>query len=48
MKKIGCTGQMGSGKSFIIREFSNLGVPTLMMDDVAKSIQNENIELNLI
>jgi dephospho-CoA kinase len=47
MKKIAITGNQGSGKSFIIREFSNLGVPTLMMDDVAKSIQNENVELNL-
>jgi dephospho-CoA kinase len=47
MKKIAITGNQGSGKSFITREFSNLGVPTLMMDDVAKSIQNENVELNL-
>jgi len=39
MKKIACTGQMGSGKSFITREFSKLGVPTLMMDDVAKLVQ---------
>ena len=39
MKKIGITGNQGSGKSFIVREFSKLGVPTLMMDDVAKLVQ---------
>jgi len=39
MKKIAITGQMGSGKSFITREFSKLGVQTLMMDDVAKLVQ---------
>lgn len=39
MIRIGITGQMGSGKSFITKEFSKLGVPTIMMDDVAKMVQ---------
>lgn len=39
MKKIGISGQMGSGKSFIVKVFSKLGVPTIMMDDVAKLVQ---------
>lgn len=45
MKKIGISGQMGSGKSFIVREFSKLGVPTIMMDDVSKLVQVKYIEL---
>jgi dephospho-CoA kinase len=40
MKKVCVTGPMGSGKSFITKEFSKLGVPTLMMDDVAKLVQS--------
>lgn len=40
MKKVCITGPMGSGKSFITKEFSKLGVPTLMMDDVAKLVQS--------
>lgn len=39
MKKICVTGSMGSGKSFIVKEFSKLGAPTIMMDDVAKLVQ---------
>ena len=45
MIKIGITGQQGSGKSFITNEFSKLGVPTIMMDDIAKSVQYNNNEL---
>ena len=45
MKKICVTGSMGSGKSFITKEFSKLGVPTLMMDDVAKLVQIKYVEL---
>lgn len=45
MRRIAITGQMGSGKSFITREFSKLGVPILMMDDVAKEIQFTNKDL---
>ena len=45
MKKICVTGSMGSGKSFITKEFSKLGVPTLMMDDVAKLVQVKYLEL---
>jgi len=45
MKKIAITGNQGSGKSFITREFSKLGAPTLMMDDVAKLVQTIYIDL---
>lgn len=45
MKKICITASMGSGKSFITKEFSKLGVPTLMMDDVAKLVQIKYVEL---
>lgn len=45
MKKIAITGNQGSGKSFITKEFSKLGVPTLMMDDVAKLVQSIYPEL---
>jgi dephospho-CoA kinase len=45
MKKIAITGQMGSGKSFITKEFSKLGVPTLIMDEVAKLVQTTYPEL---
>jgi len=45
MKKICVTGSMGSGKSFITKEFSKLGVPTLMMDDIAKLVQVKYLEL---
>ena len=45
MKRIGITANQGSGKTFIVKEFSKLGVPTLIMDDVAKEIQVSNKEL---
>lgn len=46
MTRVGVTGSMGSGKTFIISEFSKLGVPILLMDNVAKEIQTTNKELN--
>ena len=45
MKKIGITGQMGSGKTFITKQFEKLGIPTLIMDEVAKEIQVTNTDL---
>ncbi len=41
MKKIGITGNQGSGKTFITNESSKLGVPTLLMDVVAKQVQSD-------
>lgn len=43
MIKVAITGNQGSGKSFILNEFSNFGVPTIKMDDLAKKAQSENI-----
>jgi len=45
MKKIGITGQMGSGKTFISMKFTSLNVPVLIMDQVVKQLQNTNQDL---
>jgi dephospho-CoA kinase len=45
MKKIGITGQMGSGKTFIAMKFASLGVPILVMDQVVKQLQTTNSHL---
>jgi dephospho-CoA kinase len=45
MKKIGITGSMGSGKTFIAMKFAALGVPILVMDQVVKQLQNTNESL---
>ena len=45
MKKIGITGQMGSGKSFVTREIEKLGAPVFIMDIEARKIQETNQEL---
>jgi dephospho-CoA kinase len=45
MKKLGITGSMGSGKTFIAMKFAALGVPVLVMDQVVKQLQNTNESL---
>ncbi len=45
MKKVGITGSMGSGKTFIAMKFAALGVPVLVMDQVVKQLQNTNDSL---
>ena len=45
MKKLGITGSMGSGKTFIAMKFAALGVPILVMDQVVKQLQNTNESL---
>lgn len=45
MKKIGITGSMGSGKTFIALSFATLEVPVLIMDQVVKQLQNTNESL---
>ena len=45
MKKIGITGSMGSGKTFVAMKFAILGVPVLIMDQVVKQLQNTNESL---
>ena len=45
MKKVGITGSMGSGKTFIAMKFAALGVPVLVMDQVVKQLQNTNESL---
>lgn len=45
MKKIGITANQGSGKTFVINEFSKIGIPTLIMDNVVKELQTNNKEV---
>ena len=45
MKKIGITGQMGSGKTHIALQFASFGVPILIMDQVVKQLQTTNVHL---
>lgn len=45
MIKVGLTGSMGSGKTFISMQFATLNVPVLIMDQVVKQLQNTNEEL---
>ncbi len=42
MKRIGLTGGIGSGKSFIAEIFRNLGVPVFNSDDEARAIQQSD------
>lgn len=45
MKKIAITASMGSGKTFIVNEFSKLGVPILIMDEVVRTLQENDKDL---
>ena len=45
MIKVGITGLMGSGKSYISSLFSNLGVPIYNSDERARWLNNNNIYL---
>ena len=45
MLKIGITGGIGSGKSFVCKLFSLCGAPIYDADNAAKRIMNENVEL---
>lgn len=45
MKKIGITGQMGSGKTHLALQFASFGVPILIMDQVVKQLQTTNVHL---
>jgi len=45
MLKIGLTGPMGSGKTFVALEFAKLGVPILIMDEVVRELQTTNTDL---
>lgn len=42
MKKIGLTGGIGSGKSYVADIFRHLGVPVFNSDDVAREIQSSD------
>lgn len=45
MKKIGLTGGIGSGKSFVAGVFRHLGVPVFNSDDEARRIQETDAEV---
>lgn len=47
MKKIGITGGIGSGKTFVCQILEKLGYPVFYSDQVAKKLMNENIDLTL-
>ena len=42
MKKIGLTGGIGSGKSFVAKQIEAMGYPVYYSDNQAKKISNEN------
>jgi len=42
MKKIGLTGGIGSGNSFVAEIFRNLGVPVFSSDEAGKQVQNND------
>ncbi len=42
MKKIGLTGGIGSGKSFVAEIFRQLGVPVFSSDEAGKELQNSD------
>lgn len=48
MKKIGLTGGIGSGKSYIAKIFETLFVPVFYADDEAKKILNETAVLKSV
>ena len=45
MKKIGLTGGIGSGKSYVAEILRHLGVPVFNSDDVAREIQTSDKEV---
>lgn len=45
MKKLGLTGGIGSGKSFIAKILEKMGYPVFYSDQVAKNIMNQNVEI---
>lgn len=38
MKRVGITGNIGSGKSFVCKKFENLGIPVFYSDDETKKL----------
>ena len=48
MKKVAITGGIGSGKTYISKMFSKLGVPIYNSDQKANSIIKSNYSVDLI
>ena len=38
MKKIGITGNIGSGKTYVCNAFQNIGIPVFYSDEETKSL----------
>ena len=45
MLTVGITGGIGSGKSTVCRVFSVLGVPVFQADNVARRLQDEDLQI---
>ena len=45
MKKIGLTGGIGSGKSYVAKQLEGMGYPIYYSDDQANMISNENLNI---
>lgn len=43
--KIGITGGVGSGKSYFLKQFANLGIPTYQADAQTKALYHKDTEL---
>lgn len=48
MKKIGLTGTIGSGKSYVGAILSKLGIPVLDLDAVAKEVRNTKARAEIV
>lgn len=46
MIKVGLTGGIGSGKTFVSKVFLKLGIPVLYADELAKSIVSQNSKVH--
>ena len=48
MLRVGITGGIGSGKSFVCKKIEALGFPVYYCDDEAKRLMREHPEMNML